>query len=101
MGEKSWPGPSGLKQGPQLSDWLTWLLLFALCTKLCSWDIHTKQVAAIGIFDTFKVEEFDPEDPDPELFRRRSNSTGGEVTNKTHLAYYSTTSTTHMPRTTG
>lgn len=41
--------------------------------------MHANQVAAIGIFDTFQAEEFDPEEPDEDLFRRRSSSAGGEV----------------------
>lgn len=43
---------------------------------------YIQQVAAIGIFDSFDVDKFEPEEPDPELFRRRSTSTGGEVLQK-------------------
>ena len=45
-------------------------------------------MAAIGVFDSFKVEEFDPEEADPELFRRRSSSLTAEVTQDLYSSYF-------------
>lgn len=60
-------------RGP-VNRWLVVKRILCSSLNTASRVEKNEKVASIGVFDTFNIDEFDPEEVDPELFRRRSSA---------------------------